>query len=1608
MYINQIDNLFDGILNNFYIFLSKKKIFERFTEDQNFVKYMNDIVDIIKLFIDDLNTKEIDNIVLSKNHKTYILDVIKRYCAFYIYLGIAYYYKDSRDLFITNIIETSKNIKDNTFSINNFYNSENNAKIITMFSIIKDIIKLIEFKTIERIKIIISNEPIKYEQTIKLLNSIGEDYFVEYFMSKDKFHNILKTLIFKQIYLLEEKNDILKLLEAVEIEEAEYKYIDIVLSKEEKLIDFSFLQNIVKENSEIFRSNLANEYYDFLDEYKRDQELNIIGNTKMIDFLFSNKIFIPITEDFLRYHKNTERYDKDITGELKERDATKIKYIINKINKVMNMYSKMYEKNQKLKLDAMNLFFKSLEYKDAVLYNDLEEIKIINKLGFSENTTDLDYLIDLENLRKYAYLNYKDFSRDGIKLRSSLQSYAVRYSNINHKNKTPKNRNIEFRVGNKDLPLHVIGIIYNPSMSTFDLSTSDISQLKDIRTINKNGFDAMYNVMKEYNKNQTKTSNNDIYYWLFDTKLDKIKLSEYKNVSSIENYKIIENMFSELFNNYLEISNNNLLDELKKNKYNDIYSILKAINDYQNKYISTTVGYNIPLNFKYNIFAKYFSKLTKGNDIKVIIKEPEEKNIYKIPFSKLIKKKDDVIILGYKAIEIDIKSIVNQPICHHYIKWIQLSKIPRKMDEILNQAVFDFVKQYVKVDEKGDYVCKSCFEMLDLKKYVYEGTYVPELDTFLTTNLAVNQKLENIPKYEKYTRTIRNIEKNIEKICYMMNLNYYIGNTPTIKLRRKLIIKDVIDIILIHTDYLKKQPKDRIEKAVENYNINKDLTNLFWFELKDDIFLTSSMDTDYYKLIKYNNILAYILLMLICDINIGMILGFKDDKFCNFFIFSQIKENIFSKLYLRINEKEKISISSIPLLAYTLFYMACILTNNYIWLWPKSDKSQIINVQKIIINTMVDLINTMVEANMSKDKNFQYELIVNRFMQKVKNVYMDDNTYKHLQETIKNKVKISEGDNKYTFIGKREQIISIGIGERQFIPITLDPKVCLSKQDKLDIIHHTPMDFDIDIFTNCLDGKFHEWVFNKSSDIGSIKCSLCGVNYNDLIKEKHEEQSNTSRVNQLKLLYLRKLANTYCISGENHDIDINTNICSKCKINVATHNYTNDELFKLDKNLRKKQDIKAIKNLDIIRKYFEKQEEKRKHDLKIMVTLNERYNKFTGNKIKNYIDDFIDSLINIIGPKIKSSYTNSDMSEVNLYLKDTLYIVKNDYLGNPIKNNIYILSSENKINYKNNHFYFKRNVLYYHDKIHNAYVYYDAITKNYLGYSRDNKTFESFKSSMNIQVIYSIKDILLMMGTENEYININNLYTKKELKNTIKKSDIVKFMIRNRTNNLRQIIQRTNSIIERINNSSPTKDSPYNIEETKLVTEFKKSLKQFKTIDSEKGAIFKHLYTVTNNITIKDIPDDVDLNITNEMIDSNILSKLNNSDSLLLFYYIYNMNKLIEYNTQPAIRIQLAYMLIRIIQLSFNTYFIPIEYTAVRRFASILSVDAPYIDESSRVIGYYQELVNVKEIDETIMKEKEYDMNEEQNALDIDEYDADDVYEDNDPSDDVVDNIFAE
>ena len=167
---------------------------------------------------------------------------------------------------------------------------------------------------------------------------------------------------------------------------------------------------------------------------------------------------------------------------------------------------------------------------------------------------------------------------------------------------------------------------------------------------------------------------------------------------------------------------------------------------------------------------------------------------------------------------------------------LKISKINSKNSELKNQEIFNFVKQYVRVTKNNDYVCKSCLEYLPIKKYVYEGTFVKELDTFLTTNIAIKEGIKNVAKFKKLKKSIQNINKIIERIAYITNLNHIIGNDPIIKLKREMIIKDVMDLILLHTKHIKQLGKNRINQAVQKYKINKNYTNLFFFDLKIYIF----------------------------------------------------------------------------------------------------------------------------------------------------------------------------------------------------------------------------------------------------------------------------------------------------------------------------------------------------------------------------------------------------------------------------------------------------------------------------------------------------------------------------------------------------------------------------------------------------------------------------------------------------------------------------------------------------------------------------------------------------------------------------------------------------
>jgi hypothetical protein len=322
--------------------------------------------------------------------------------------------------------------------------------------------------------------------------------------------------------------------------------------------------------------------------------------------------------------------------------------------------------------------------------------------------------------------------------------------------------------------------------------------------------------------------------------------------------------------------------------------------------------------------------------------------------------------------------------------------------------------------------------------------------------------------------------------------------------------------------------------------------------------------------------------------------------------------------------------------------------------------------------------------------------------------------------------------------------------------------------------------------------------------------------------------------------------------------------------------------------------------------------------------------KYKSNQYVNYLTDFVDRLINILGPKIK-------VQNKNIYLKDTIYVINHDYLGNLSKHNITILSSENLIQIKQKFTPLDKDVLFYKDKSNNVYVYYDLVTLQYLGYSEDNKNIKKNKTNASLIRELSILDILLTLGLENEYYNIKHLYNS-ELNINLDNKDLINSLIRNRIINLKQIILKFESIINSNINHSNFNARIYNIYERNIINEFKKKLKEFNLKDIEDhNKIFKHDMYIINNINLDKIDIKLNLELINQnYIDCKIFNNLYNVDCKLIYYLIMNLNKLLDYNNQPAIESELSYLIIKIIKM-FNIQ-INIDYTNsdIRKYDYIL------------------------------------------------------------------------
>jgi len=1609
MYIDKIDELVDKIIDDFYnrIFLDKKAM--KMFEEINFIKYQLDINNLLNGYFETIDKEDIIKILQDEINTQKMIDFIKKYIMYYTFATFAFYYKGKQDTFINNIIEFSKNQPKFNFKIENFFNSESNATTISMYILIKHVL---EFMNASTVKINQMSKNPNYNDAKDFLDKLGpelvESLKLKNFNGKigEQAHNIIKTIIILELYIKTDKKDVYKFLEKEETTAGEFIYIDIVMPRVE-FIDYQAIELSLSQKD--VERGLATEIYNLLVEHEESGRMKDLTHDEKILALIDSKLLIPITEDFLLYHKETEKYEGQASTKstmVKRKEDTKIKYIINKIDNATELFSKNTKEKSDIKNDTEKIFYPPLADRRAILVNAIEDIKIITKLENQglKAIENNEYYHDLINYKRYPYINFKDFQKNGLSLLPDKTIDAIRSINFEKVNIHNKNKNIQFRVGSEGLPVNIIGFIIASRSS--DIKCFKLKDFIDVRKVGitesdknvkkiENGYTTTLKILDKTLLSK-KNKKRPPIYWMLDLDKDKIKMENYDVSGKMDVNEQSKIVITSLYDQIITILNDKIIKYIKNDSIT-LQKFYKIINQINNKIltISDDESYNdlrkiifdqktIRLEDQYDIKEDEFPGLF-GKVIELpSVKPKESKQFHVIKLEKTIE---------YKGIEIEeMEAEKYGAICQHNITWDNMMAIRKKNPNRFSEMLFEFYQQYVEKNYENDYICKSCGTQINLKDYVVDGSYDGD-GRFVSFSIPMEIPLEDIPEYEKYKKSIENLGKYVDRIANIGNINTLHGTSATIKGRIKRVVKDAIDLILIHNTNLKPIYNERRETLVK-YGINKNLSNFFIFELDNNIFVYSTKDKDKFKPIKRNNIVTYLLFLIIIELSDTQIYYMTGDKICNYFVFEKYGIAWFNDIKIRKNNGDDlVPILNYKVLCYIIFYMSCLLTKNNMWHYESTDKKKKFdpNIQKTIIHTLIDFINSVLEIYGQKKKNFIYDIVANKFFHKLNSTFMNDDILKKLKSYEDKKRAIVEKKTKKTSEDDQSIIVAgeYTRGDYSEIPEWMTIKIAKSfiprRIDEFEHYH------DLSDLTNDTNGKFHKFIIDGKN----LKCELCSkillelkdTNKDD-IKEKYIEQQQIN------------LAKKYCLSGELHNFiyehESKCNICTKCHFKELQNISTKDlnELSKLINNMKNEQNNVLEKE----RRIYQSKEEKRlDKNKKIINEMKSAYGESKRHKedFYKFIDNFIKKIESIIGKDI-------NLNASDIFLRHDSYIIDHDHNGNMLDKPFTIIDDGNKMSYKSNHPFFKRDVVSYVNYKLQIEVFYNAETKLLLGYKEKNKETQYAKTrNIYLKTNYSILNILKMFGYNSKFIHLKSeidknmeIYKDKNMSLTQYVSDLS----RSRINILKKIISDIQRYVHRVGYNFDIKEGIKTIgDETDpdaFLLKYKNKLTGIVTNDKEKKIKFmKNWKVVKTDLTHEKLGNKpININPDDKYVLFENVSDYDYSGNIILFYIIQELGKLIDMNTDKFVKTSLTYLLLDIIVRLHNEYNEEKHYTnkEIKRFIYSIDIADPYQHIHEEMEELHEELAEGKDLEaelegKTEEAEQKYDDMEENDAIDVDQ-----------------------
>jgi hypothetical protein len=1684
MYVNQIDNIIDKTLDQLYLEgLAKDEAFNSIIKGGkiNYVEYQDKINNFIQDFMDTVDITAIQKLINNKENLIRILDIIKRYVAYYYFLSIAYYYTGTIKDFRNNLIQYSKLQENSTFTIKNFFDTENNYQIITFFKLIKDVSNIITMTDLQKKTL----NPLEIKDAINFLNNLGKDYIDNYLLMIIKkgdeniveinVHNLIKTIVFGEIYRNQERNMVFEILNDIEENKYEYTFIDIIVTSDD-VTDFESFRQIFLGDEKM--DVLAKDLFDLVNDVSKIPIATTVEtkNNNLLEF----KMLSPIVDDFLRYHRDTERLetetDKPIIMPLvsnnnakniqmallyqqrKKKENTRAQLIVNRIDAISDYYSENVKNNPDALKDIKKYFQNPLSYRKAVMHNYLDEVRVMNKI-MNQGRRAIEgneYYLELIHAVSNAYFNFKDFQKYGtnINIYSEMPINMIRYDNIEFQTQM-KQLELDMHTGSSDSTINLVGLALGPFVNgpiqcikkenLLDIRNTKISYFKDGKVVTRstdNGYKAFVKILKHfyintisfrtnpnfelYNKfDEIQKLNADIFdkviYWIYDVEKDVYEMETYENLKTYNFQETIRFMNSIIYDRIIGFLNKRLVKLIDENKDMDLFRIEKMVELY-------SILYRLFLkqDDKKELIIREYLRTIGGQKSQILpipasdrIEKPEFIAVSKIEILKIeIDMTNPLHPQEYQKLETYTKETIDQNIitrieskCQHENEWNELMKLKSQNLNMYNEAATQFMEKYAIETTELDFVCNICGQVLPLKQYVQDGSFDNNTQKFVTAYMPLDIPLEEIKEYIKYKFIIRYLDALINQVSLITGTNMLVGLNTQIKQKRKALVKNIVDLIIKHNSvnlHKKQNDEERLEFFSKKFNIDKDLDSIYFFELDDSILdfksAASSTDADVNRL-KYNNMLLYFMLIFFTELNGPQIAMMYSDKVANIYVFHKFGSKLFGNLLLKknINDMETVPITKYPVLCYLIFLVSYFLIRYKLWLIPGKE-TKIFNpfIQKIIINSIVDLFNS-ISMDAGKNQNdYIYLLTSSKLYTQLNSTFKNNEIIRLLE---RNHIKYSgkpSAEAKIAVVPEEDLIkiypiknpIQIVLKTRKIPTYKISNGIIFDRIDK--ILY--PETLTITDLTNCPNGSYHKWIV-KETDIISSDCNLKG----------DEVSGDIDLTNEAYYYNLNIIANRRCLQGTIHDFVGKDGqfVCTICGRKPGEQ-YTIDELDELARNLDRLENERIAEKLKSINDKNEINQDEQTFRTKLLNELTLNYKKETGDKIYGQTNIQVDKLIKILESLIGVE-TNLDIDKYPVYLNDNVYVIDHSYDGTPLNEPIILTQKDNRINFKEDHTYFKTDVYYYTDNRTQTDVFYHAVTLKLLGYKEKHKDYVKLnKANIYLIISPSIKNRLLIIGHKTKYIDIGDMFMEnsKLIEDTNQNYfQIVESLIRDHIYKIKSVVDKIASLLYKIKFYQPpvqeAEAPPVFLQTTqavdKIITKYAKILRDFKMGPDNDS--FDDWNELRESFVYEPINwTETNVRPTGSMfINSDLINFYDVSGSLMIYYMINELLSILDSNPEKIAKINIAQMYIEIIIYIYSIYNIdPYKNSMeLKRFEYILYGSDIMIDVLKRGQGLLQskelegqlddnrpDIVDTTELTKEEQDEIE-DLKEEAEAIDI-------------------------